>query len=138
LEEGKPGSIAIRGVNLWKNPRVMIGTAEASRISILSDMQGLVADFTSVPKAAYGPDPTGEMYAPVWLATADGQRPVGYVWIQNKPTNEALAAGTGGGKKTSARNATGPGNVKRTKVPFDTDTTPPDKTSTAVPGPAVQ
>ena len=43
-----PQHLVIRGAELWRNPRVFVGSAEADGFEILPDMQGLVVEFKNV------------------------------------------------------------------------------------------
>ncbi len=48
LAAGQPGKILVRGSNLWRNPEVYIGSQKADKVSVLPDMQGLLAEFNTV------------------------------------------------------------------------------------------
>jgi hypothetical protein len=48
LQAGKPAEVMIRGQNLWRNPKVFIGGQSTEDVTVLPDMEGLSAKFTSV------------------------------------------------------------------------------------------
>jgi hypothetical protein len=40
-------TMVIRGRELWRNPQVFLGTQQAQSVRVLSDMDGLIAEFTT-------------------------------------------------------------------------------------------
>jgi hypothetical protein len=58
LQAGQPAQLLILGRNLWRNPKIFIGsqgTSSGYDYTILPDMQGLVARFTNVQTVATAP-----------------------------------------------------------------------------------
>lgn len=48
VQEGKPASLMILGLNLWRNPEVYLGGQRANSVEILPDMQGVRAQFDEI------------------------------------------------------------------------------------------
>jgi hypothetical protein len=48
VQEKQPADLVIRGQNLWRNPRVFIGSQAADLVQVLPDMNGLSAHFNTV------------------------------------------------------------------------------------------
>ncbi len=72
--------IIIRGANLWHSPQVFLGGQEASSVSVLPDMNGLVAHFNPSKLPANG---DGTVLA-VDVATALGFQKAGDVKVANQ------------------------------------------------------
>lgn len=91
LTSGKPGQIVIRGRDLWRNPLVMVGGQKANDVSVLPDMEGIIARFDTVDQIAGGPPPLDAPngLVPVLLSTSEGSDIVGYAKIEDpaKATN---------------------------------------------------
>ena len=47
-KEGQKAHLVIHGRDLWRNPKVFVGEQEASNVSILPNMQGLLAEFDTL------------------------------------------------------------------------------------------
>ena len=47
--DGIRRQILIRGKELWRNPQVFLGSQQASKVEVLSDMEGLLAHFDILP-----------------------------------------------------------------------------------------
>jgi len=59
-QNSKPGgdqTILIHGAELWRNPKVFVGSQQADRVDVLPDMNGLLAHFNTV---TYPPTESGE------------------------------------------------------------------------------
>jgi hypothetical protein len=48
VKQGKDETILIRGRNLWRNPKVLLGSQTADQVEILPDMAGLIASFKNI------------------------------------------------------------------------------------------
>ena len=48
VEIGRPAQLTIVGGRLWKNPRVQLANQRASRVQVLPDMNGIVAEFACI------------------------------------------------------------------------------------------
>lgn len=86
LHAGRPARLVIEGGRLWRNTIVTIGSQRANRISVLPDMQGIIAEFTCLepPLLARLPNTTerfsifppphdDDVMAPVQLWTSEGK-----------------------------------------------------------------
>ena len=50
LQEGQPASVLIPGRDLWRSTVVTIGSNKSNRITVLPNMEGIIADFPDIKK----------------------------------------------------------------------------------------
>ncbi|WP_144186228.1 hypothetical protein [Elioraea rosea] len=86
LQAGRRARLVIEGGRLWRNTIVTIGSQRANRISVLPDMQGIIAEFecleppllarlpnTTERFSIFPPPHEGDVMAPVQLWTSEGK-----------------------------------------------------------------
>lgn len=81
LRAGKPGSLVLRGKDLWRNPEVFLGTQKADEVEVTPDMGGLYATFEEVGQPAVPADQDAHrgVGVPVLVKTNDGEAAI---WSQ--------------------------------------------------------
>jgi hypothetical protein len=74
-ESDKPQPVLIRGVELWRNPAIFVGSQRASKLEVLPDMAGVLATFDKIemPPATQTPQTaeTGDAKPQAKFATVD-------------------------------------------------------------------
>jgi hypothetical protein len=74
LVAGQPASVVIRGTDLWRGTVVTIGDQRSRRITVLPNMEGIIAEFDAIRAPADWTNPR-EPYenAPVSVWTSEGE-----------------------------------------------------------------
>lgn len=88
MDIGKEGDLVIAGTDLWRNPKVFIGSQQADKITVLPDMQGIVAHFNMV-KQPGGWDLTNKSKdIDVFIWTSEGSQFAGTVTLHRQISKE--------------------------------------------------
>jgi hypothetical protein len=74
LRACEPGSVIIRGSQLWRSTVVTLGGQQADEISVLPNMKGIIARF-------YGVEPSISGSEDLYLWTSEGEVLVGNIEI---------------------------------------------------------
>lgn len=97
----KPVSIIIEGDNLWRSPRVTIGSQISKRITVLPNMKGIIAEFDEIKVSHqhYIPAPPSNspstnqetmVQLPITVWTSEGKALVGIAFVY--PSEEMMKA----------------------------------------------
>jgi hypothetical protein len=87
---GAPATLLIRGENLWRNTKVMIGGQEADRVSVLPDMGGILAHFSTVRPGVIGGE-NGSKGVDLTIATSEDFVRVAKVLIETTTKENSVA-----------------------------------------------
>jgi hypothetical protein len=77
---GRKAQILIRGVNLWRNPVVSVGTQVADHVETLPNMGGVVAQFNELHDNETGSKLKEEL-RDVWIWTSEGAQQAGWITV---------------------------------------------------------
>jgi hypothetical protein len=84
LDIGQPGSLLLKGSRLWRSTEVMLGAQRATSITVLPDMEGIIAQFDCVlPQTPLKPGTPSVIRTSVTVWTSEGSTapiPVDLVW----------------------------------------------------------
>lgn len=79
MEIGNEDNLVIAGTDLWRSPAVFIGSQKADRISVLPNMQGIVAHFKEIKQPAGWERTDMNKKVKVYIWTSEGHQEVGEV-----------------------------------------------------------
>lgn len=82
VTEKESASITLLGDNLWRSATVLMGGQEASKVTVLPDMKGIVANFDEVKYPGLVEKDSGVPEVPLIVVTAEGSVEAGKVRIQ--------------------------------------------------------
>jgi hypothetical protein len=84
LRVGKRARVLIPGRNLWRSTVVTLGAQLADEITVLPNMEGIIAQFDEVARPALRPTPRGEFGdVPLTVWTSEGKDQVeGRIYVQ--------------------------------------------------------
>lgn len=72
LQAGEVGDLLLRGVELWRNPQVFIGSQRADRAIVLADLNGVHARFNKDTVKWIGPDTSKPITRDLTIITSYG------------------------------------------------------------------